>query len=154
MNSFVKSMVLSGLAFFALAACNSGPKFTEVQDKEWRLIEVRGQQETITFDRSKLISEGFGNIFTLKLDPKQVSGMGAPNRYFGPYELGKSQAISFNKVAATLMAPIREPEKLKEHDYFAYLQNVYKWGLGKDANLELFTKSEDGQEAVMVFVLQ
>jgi heat shock protein HslJ len=149
----LKNCLLSLAVVVALAACAGVPSFSEVSGKEWKLIEVRTEPENIIFDRDKLIEEGFGDIFTLNLDAGQISGRGAPNRYFGPYELGKDQAISVKNVAGTLMAPIVEPEKLKEREFFAYLQNVYKWDI-KKGRLELSTRGVDEREAVMVFVLE
>jgi len=49
------------------------------------------------------------------------------------------------------MLAIREPEKLKEHDFFVYIQNVTKWNFVKE-NLELYSTGENGAEAVLVFV--
>jgi heat shock protein HslJ len=155
MGNYLKTagftLVLAGALF--CAACGSTPQFSDVRDKEWKLIAVRIGKETIAFDRNQLIDEGFGDIFTIRF-ADQVSGMGAPNRYFGPYEAGKDLSLSIKNVAATLMAPIREPEKLKERDFFAYLGNAYRWNLNKEKQLELSTKGEDGVEAVMVFVLE
>jgi heat shock protein HslJ len=144
------ALILTGTVF--LAACGSTPRFSDVRDKEWKLIAVQTEPENITFDRNQLIDEGFEDIFTLRF-ADQVSGKGAPNRYFGPYETGKDLSLSIKNVAATLMAPIREPEKLKEHDFFTYLQNTYRWTIRKE-NLELFTRGENGGEAVLVFISQ
>jgi hypothetical protein len=49
------------------------------------------------------------------------------------------------------MAPLREPEKLKEQNFFAYLQNTVKWNLA-GGNLELYSTEEDGTGVVLVFV--
>jgi hypothetical protein len=48
------------------------------------------------------------------------------------------------------MASIWQPEKLREHDYFVYMQNAYKWNIA-DKKLELFTKDETGKEVKLVF---
>ncbi|MDR0623323.1 MAG: META domain-containing protein [Treponema sp.] len=144
-------LILTGV--LTLAACGSTPKFSDVRDKEWKLIAVRTAPEDINFDRTRLIDEGFGDIFTIQFSADQVSGKGAPNRYFGPFEVGSEQAISIKNVAATLMAPIREPEKLKERDFFVYLQNTYRWTINK-RNLEISTRGESGADAVMVFVFE
>jgi heat shock protein HslJ len=143
-----------GLFFMAamavLASCRSAPRFQDVQAKEWMLVEIRVQPENITFDRQKLVDEGFGDIFTVQFDGDRLSGKGAPNRYRGPYEVGENQSLKIGNVAGTLMAPIREPERLKEREYFAWLANVYKWNLDGET-LELYTKSDAGQEAVMIY---
>jgi heat shock protein HslJ len=170
MNSLLKNVALA-LPVLALcaaintlcAACASapmstpvrekGPLFTEVQGKEWKLIEVRTGSENIILDRDELISEGFGDTFTLSFEAGQLQGKGAPNRYRGPYEAGEGQALEIKNVAATLMAAIREPKGLKEHEYFAYLQNTYRWNIF-DGNLELVTNNEDGREAVLVYTAE
>jgi heat shock protein HslJ len=154
MGRYVKtagfSLMLAGVLL--LAACGSTPKFANVRDKEWKLVAVKAGPEDIVFDRNRLVDEGFGDIFTIQF-ADQVSGKGAPNRYFGPYEAGKDLSLAIKNVASTLMAPIREPEKLKERDFFTYLGNAYRWNLNKEKQLELSTKGEDGAETVMVFAL-
>jgi heat shock protein HslJ len=142
-------LILAGAVL--LAACGSTPQFGEIRDKEWKLWMIQTGQENAVFDRNQLAAEGFGDIFTIRFADR-VSGKGAPNRYFGPYETGKDRSLIIRNVAATLMAPIREPEKLKERDFFNYLENVYHWDINK-GNLELFTRSQGGVETVMVFVL-
>jgi hypothetical protein len=57
---------------------------------------------------------------------------------------------SVQPIAGTLMAAIREPEKLKEREYFNYLQNAYKWNY-VDKQFELYTKNAEGVEAVLVY---
>jgi heat shock protein HslJ len=133
-----------------LIACASTQKFQDVQDRDWNLVEIRLKQEIITLDRNKLAEEGFDNIFTLRFDVERVGGTGAPNHYFAPYTLADKQAITIKNMAQTLMAAIFEPEVLREHDYFVYLQNTSKWNIEK-GNLELYTKDNDGAEAVLVF---
>jgi heat shock protein HslJ len=135
-----------------LAACSSTPPpFSGVQDKDWDLIELRIEPKNITFDRAQLEADGFGDIFTLRFDAERLNGIGAPNRFFAPYTLADKQGITVKTVATTLMVPIREPEKLKEKDYFMYLQNTNRWNL-EGENLELYSKAENGGEAVLVFI--
>jgi heat shock protein HslJ len=141
----------AALIILSAAACKSTPNFADVSGKEWKLIDVRVNNVSIKFDRNTLVSEGFGEIFTLIFDAERISGVGAPNRYFAPYTLDKNQAISIKTIAGTLMAPLRQPEKLKEQDYFIYLQNTYKWNLVK-GNLEFSTKDGNGTEATLVFM--
>jgi heat shock protein HslJ len=141
------------VAMAVLVSCKSAPQFQDVQAREWRLVEIRIQPENIKFDRQKLVDEGFGDIFIIQFDKDRLSGKGAPNRYMGPYEAGENQSLKIGNVAGTLMAPIREPERLKEGEYFAYLANVYKWNLDGET-LELYTKNDDGREAVMVYTAE
>jgi heat shock protein HslJ len=140
-------------AMAVLVSCKSAPPFQAIQDKEWRLVEIRIQPENIRFDRQKLVDEGFGDIFIIQFNQDRLNGKGAPNRYMGPYEAGENQSLKIDNVAGTLMAPIREPERLKEGEYFSYLANVYKWNLDGEM-LELYTKNDDGREAVMVYVTE
>jgi hypothetical protein len=48
------------------------------------------------------------------------------------------------------MFAFNEPEKLREHDYFAYLQGTSRWNLSEGL-LTLFASSEDGQEITLTF---
>ncbi|GHT71659.1 hypothetical protein FACS1894110_25080 [Spirochaetia bacterium] len=163
MNTLLKNVVLALTVLALCAACVSAPvsasvqetalSFTDVQGKEWKLIEVRTAPLNIPLDRDALAEEGFADVFTLSFDAGQLQGKGVPNRYRGPYEAGEGQSLKIKNIAATLMAAFREPEALKEHEYFAYLQNIYRWNIGK-GNLELFTKNEDGREAVLVYTAE
>jgi len=135
----------------ALAAMFTGCKsFSSIKNKDWGLIAVRTTPENITFERAKLVEEGFGDIFTLRFETDRAGGIGAPNRYTAPYTASGKQDLTIQTLAITLMAPLREPEKLKEKDYFAYLQNTSTWNL-VNKNLELHTKKENDTEAVLVF---
>jgi heat shock protein HslJ len=80
-----------------------------------------------------------------------ISGTGAPNRYSAPYKLGASRDIRFAMVRATLMESIFEHEKLREHDFFNYIQNTYRWNV-INSNLVLSSKV-DKDEIVLVFSL-
>jgi len=151
MNRYAKKMALWAAAVFILAACASVPEFSTVMNKDWNLAEIRTKPENIIIERGKLKEEGFGDIFTLRFDTERVNGIGAPNRYFAPYTLADKQGITIKTVAQTQMLAIREPEKLKEHDFFVYIQNVTKWNFVKE-NLELYSTGENGAEAILVFV--
>ena len=152
MKACIKLSMAVVLVLMTVISCSSGPKFSDVIGKEWQLVEVKAESQSITFNRDNLNAEGFGNIFTLNFDAERLSGVGAPNRYTAPYKVAKDQAISVSLVAGTLMAAIREPEKLKEHDYFNYMQNAYKWNFS-NGRLELYTKNADGKEAVLIYTL-
>ena len=153
MYRYLKTVPLILLIFFTQSACKSGPKFADVVNKDWKLIEVHIASKDIGFDRGVLEEEGFGEIFTLRFDgsEQRVNGVAAPNRYFAPYTVADKQEISISTMAGTLMAALHAPEKLKEQDYFTYLQNTYKWNLA-DGKLELYTKTEDGAEAVLFYI--
>ena len=148
----MKKYLLAVLTVLLLAGCKSTPKFTDVSGKEWKLTDVRLNDKSINFDRNTLDSEGYGEIFTLVFDNGQLSGIGAPNRFSASFTLGKNQAIEVKQLSETTMEPLRQPEKLKEKDYFAYIQNAYEWTLLSN-NLELSAKSEASDEVVLVFSL-
>jgi hypothetical protein len=155
MNCYVKLIALLALTIFfqiACAACANIPEFSDVRDKDWKLTEVRADNGNITFDRSTLVNEGFGDIFTLRFDAERINGVAAPNRYFAPYTLAEKQAIDIGPIAGTLMLAIHEPEKLKERDFFAYLENADKWNLAK-GKLELRSTNDEGAAVFLVFVL-
>jgi heat shock protein HslJ len=153
MNSYAKTAKFLPVMALILIACASAPQFSGVPDRDWDLVELRTGRESIIFDRGQLEEEGFGDIFTLRFDAafERVNGIGAPNRFFAPYTLADKQGITIKTIASTLMVSIREPEKLKERDYFMYLQNTVRWNL-KGQNLELYSKAEDGSETILVFV--
>ena len=168
MKHCVKPAVVLLVAVIALAACKSGPDatsgasksrsssavadstdFADVVGMDWRLVQIRRASGRIEINRDKLTAEGFGEIFTLRFGDTLVSGTGAPNTYRGPYTLSGNQAVSMGPMASTQMAAFREPEELKEHDFYGYLHDVYRWNLA-NGNLELNTRA-NGTEAVLVF---
>jgi len=138
------------LAVFFLAMCVSSPKFDGVMNRDWKLSEVLIGGTSIGFDRDKLADEGFGEIYTLRFDAERVNGIGAPNRYFAPYTLGDKNTITIKTMAGTLMASFREPEALKENEYYKLLQNVKIWNLKNDS-LRLYSNGDGTEEAVLIF---
>jgi heat shock protein HslJ len=121
-------------------------------DREWKLIDVLINGTSINFDRNALTAQGFGEIFTLTLGSDRLSGVAAPNRYIAPYTQGDNRSISVSNIAGTLMAPIREPDKLKESEFLSYIENAYRWNIVKN-RLELSSKAKDGGDVVLVFSL-
>jgi heat shock protein HslJ len=145
------------IAGFVLIACAGGApakqgalSFDEVRGKEWKLAAVRTGSAVVRLDRQRLEADGLGDVYTLRFDPDRISGKGAPNRYFGAYELGDGGRLILSGVASTLMMGINQPEELKEHEYFDYLNRITHWNISPEG-LELFTKTPEGQEAVLVF---
>lgn len=154
MKTFAKIIIPAIMVLAVFSACKSAPKFSDITGKEWRLIEIRTDPRNIIYDRKDLEADGYGNIFTLNFDAERLSGTGAPNRYMAPYTLGEDQSITVQPIAGTLMAAFREPERLKEHDYFTYMENVYKWNYDKKAKqMELYSKNANEKEAVLVYSL-
>ncbi len=156
----MKNLFFALILVSAFVSCVSTPEnartafsadFSEVIGKEWDLTEVRVNGESAGFDRAALALEGFGEMFTIKFDEQMVSGTGAPNQYFAPYTYAlDDQTINISGIRSTKMASFREPEKLKEHDFFAYLQNIYEWKKA-DENLELISKTQDNGEVILIF---
>jgi len=124
--------------------------FNEVSGKDWILTEIRSAQNTIQIDRGKLQANNIGGFFTINFQEGNVSGVGAPNRFRGPYTTGSGNALSLGNVASTLMAAFIEAEELKEHEYYSYLGKVTRWNL-RDGKLELYSSNPDGAETVLVF---
>ncbi len=149
----MKKLIISLLVVASLIACGSKPPASDgdFKNKEWKLVEVWIDSKNINFDRKELVSHKADHIFTLKIDAENISGTGAPNRYSAPYT-ASGKNVSIKPVRATQMASLWQPEKLKEFDFFAYMQNVSAWGVN-NGKLELTSKTEDGRTVKMVFSL-
>jgi len=152
MNHYVQLAALFTVIISMQTACVSAPEFSDVRDRDWKLMEVRAGKDKIIFERGMLAQEGPKEYFTLRFDGERVSGTGCPNRYFAPYTLAEKQSIDIKPIAGTLMAALFEPEQLKEREFFSYLENADKWNIVKE-NLELYSKNEQGAQTVLVFSL-
>jgi hypothetical protein len=126
------------------------PGFETVMGKEWHLVELRGGTG-IGFSRDPIDPE-FTGVYTLEFQDGMVFGRGAPNIFRASFEQGRDQSLGIKPGATTLMAPFREPEGLTERDYFGYLERVYRWNIS-DGALELYTKNDRGEDAVLVYRL-
>ena len=133
------------------SAQGGGAVFSDVEGKEWVLLELKSAGQTVAMDRQKLEADSMGGVYTISFQEGRVSGMGAPNRYFGPYTLDNSRTLSIGNLASTMMMAFREPDGLKENEYFAYLSKVTRWDL-REGKLELYSSDGSGAEAVLVFV--
>jgi hypothetical protein len=158
------------IAFFVLlaAACTGAPSvtgpapgFDSVTGKDWLLVELRGGPGFFSRDRlNPEFTDAYSLRFVLSTDQASggmASGRGAPNLYRFPFETGQDQSLGIKPGAATLMAPIiqglwetSEPEGLREEEYFGYLERASRWNL-RDGDLEIFTRTEKGEEAVLVY---
>jgi len=118
---------------------------------DWKLIEVYIGGLNTQFTRSSLPNE-LRDCFTLKFDGQMASGTGAPNLYSAPYTVGDDQTIRIMMMRSTLMASLFEPENLKEHDFFTYVQNSTSWRIA-GGQMELYSKTADDREVRMVFGL-
>ncbi|MCL2765628.1 MAG: META domain-containing protein [Treponema sp.] len=148
------------ISILAVAICLSGcagaPNFANVTGKEWKLIQVHVSgspvNRTVIYDRNDLRRESIGNIYTLNFDAENINGVGAPNRYSAPYSIRENLGIEIKDIRSTMMASLIQPEKLQEHVYFLYLQNAYSWNI-VNKNLEINSKTEDGNDVRLVFEL-
>jgi heat shock protein HslJ len=135
-----------------MSACTSQQaalSFDQVLGKEWKLTGIRVENISTGYSREGL-GTGFPDSYTLLFQDEMISGRAAPNIYRGPFALSENQGISFDKMAATLMASLGEPGGLGENEYFKYLEEVYRWDI-KDGRLELHTKNQEGKASVLVF---
>jgi heat shock protein HslJ len=148
------------MAGILIVSCNTAPdtpsvpapSFNDIIEKEWKLTEIKSSPDTAAsrFSRQELAEIGMENAYTLRFEEDRLAGMGAPNRYFAPYEQGEGQALSVKAIAGTLMASFREPDSLKEREYFTFLENVERWDLVQ-GKLHLHTKNEQGEETTLIF---
>ena len=145
------AVLILPLAVHGEPSQESGITFRDVEAKEWILTEVRGVTSVIYMDRRKLEAINMGGIYTISFSDNRASGMGAPNRYFGPYAAGPDKTLRINNIASTMMAAFIEPDDLKENEYFNYLSKVVRWNL-KDGKLELYSKGSGGAETVLIFL--
>ena len=158
MKKFTGIYLCAVLVLSALVSCASGASFggsravfyDDVQGKEWILMELRSQGKTVSIDRNKL-DAGFPNgAFTINFEEDRVSGVGAPNRYFGPCTVNSDKTLSIGNLASTMMLALFEPDEIKEHEFFDYLSKANRWNL-KSGKLELYTVNSSGAETVLVF---
>jgi heat shock protein HslJ len=109
---------------------------------DWLLLEVRTAEALIDLERSRLEAEGMGDVFSLRFDGEdRVSGKAAPNRYTAPCSWGDDNTLGIGPAAATMMMAIKEPEALKEREFFDYLTKVNRWSINTKGQLELYTSA-------------
>lgn len=120
------SLLALSILFFS---CNStkkikGDKTSEITEKYWKLIEIRGQQVT---------SENFVSKephFILKSTDNKVTGNGGCNSFFGTYELqADMNRITFSKLGATKMACLKPTV---EDAFFNVLETVDNYTVKND----------------------
>ena len=140
------------LCAITLPSCAGNPAarndagFDKVIGRDWLLEEFRSGTVTVRIDRTK--ADGI-DIYSIKFDAEHLSGIGAPNRCFTSYTVGKENTISIGMAATTRMSPVFENEYFREYNYFGYLEKVSRWNL-HNGKLELHTSGENG-EAVLIF---
>jgi hypothetical protein len=140
---------------FSLGSCAGGAPFKEIQGKNWKLVEVRintsNSRDPVKFDRMRLKSEGMDDIFVLSFNTAaEVSGKAAPETYTASYEWGDGQSLSFKQVNITHTDRVIAPERLREAEYFAFLEKINRWGYSQN-KLELYSTTPNGQETILIF---
>jgi len=152
MKKFFIIFLLAGLIFSCASTgknADSIADFTLISGQDWKLTEVRINGIRTEFNRDNM-DVGFREFFTVKFDDENVGGRGAPNTYSAPYILMSNQEVHILPMRSTLMAALREPDELKEHDFFTYLQNTYAWE-ATGRNLTLLAKNDEGREVKLIF---
>jgi heat shock protein HslJ len=152
MEGIMRKLIFSILIAVSVIGCASNSNVSDFKSKDWKLVEVWIDSKNINFNRKDLANEKAGDIFTLRFDAENLSGVGAPNRYSAPYSLADEKNISVMPIRATQMASLWQPEKLKEHEFFIYMQNLSEWAI-VGGRLELTSKTEGGQTVKLVFSL-
>jgi hypothetical protein len=118
---------------------------------DWFLLEVRTPNgEVIVLDREKLEAEGMGDVYSLRFDGEdRASGKAAPNRYSAPCGWGDDSTVGIGLIAATKMLALKEPESLKEPEFFDYLSKITRWAItDQGQRMELY--NYDGLALVFV----
>jgi heat shock protein HslJ len=145
-----------------LIGCAAAPKTTEtaipigdagtIIGTDWLLLEIRQGDTVIDLNRPKLAAEEMGDVFSLRFDGGNVFGQAAPNRYTAPCEWGDDNTLAIGVIASTKMLAFREPDALKEHEFFAYLARVNRMSLNGGGELELYADAgAGGAAATLVF---
>jgi len=151
---------LATLTVLAVAACGTGASaagsrpgadFSAVTNRDWILSEIRADFQSVFLDRQRHLEMGLGDIFTIRFDGERAFGTAMPNTFSGPYTLGGNDAITLDgTMVVSVKASLIELEEITEDDFISYLYNVFAWNLA-DGNLELYTTSDSGSVAILVF---
>jgi len=153
---FVTPVLMFPFTASGEAVMERGPVFSDVAGKEWMLSGLKIDGKTITIDRKKFEADNMGGFYSLSFREEEsvnqgmIGGMGAPNRYFGPFTASDNKILTIGNIAGTMMLAFREPEELKEREYFEYLSKVTRWDL-RNGKLELYSINSSGSEAILLF---
>jgi len=147
---FMPALVFVSCADGASFKSGSGAEFKDVQGKEWTLLEIKSQGKTVSIDRKKLEAGNMGSAFTINFAEDRVNGVGAPNRYFGPYTVDSNNTLSIGLLASTMMAALFEPEGLKENEFLDYLSKAKHWDI-RSKKLRLYSVNSAGADTVLIF---
>jgi len=156
----MKKQILFLLIVALLIGCKSTggsiSSFKDVTGKDWKLIEVQVDttpfNRIVLYDRNDLKKHKVGNVYTMNFSSDTVSGTGAPNKYSAPYTSGDNKTLTISLIRSTQMAPIVQPEKLQEFDFYNYMQKVESW-TSEGGKLILNSKTENGNSVRLIFIL-
>ena len=151
LSKIIKSALL--LSIFCIPVLSHGlgrmeenmVSVTDIQGKIWKLEEVRTGQNAV-----RINAAGGNQVYTIRFEAERIDGVGAPNRYFGPWTDNGGNSLSIGLVGSTMMASLFERDDLKEQEYFNFLGKVFKWEL-RNGKLELYTLNENNAEAVLIY---
>jgi heat shock protein HslJ len=167
-----KTLVFAGMIFLLVLSCASGgaaentsksrssesvtatdadsmenppTPSSEIQGKDWILEEMKINSAIVRINRPNNIE-----CFTLRFDEGRISGIGHPNRFFGPYKDGEDNSLSIGTMGSTKMASFIEIDGLNENEYFAYLSKA-KSRVIRNGKLELTSSGKNGEALVLVY---
>ncbi|RVT76636.1 META domain-containing protein [Flavobacterium sufflavum] len=134
MKHYLTTISLFSLLLLFTSCCTSkksisentvSPKeSTEIIEKYWKLIEIKGQKVTADDFASK------EPHLILKSTDNRVSGNGGCNSFFGTYELQTDvNRISFSKIGSTKMACMKATV---ENDFLNVLETVDNYTVKND----------------------
>lgn len=137
------------LACVMSAAASGSKDINDIRNRDWILTEVKINSVTTQLVRPQALTESY----TLRFEADRLSGIGAPNRYFGPYTAGPDNSLTIGAAASTMMASFIEVDGIKEGEYFAYLAKVTKWYMW-DNTLLLYTSNQSGAPVILIYRLK
>jgi len=155
----MKKQILFLLVVALLIGCKSTgggniSSFSDVIGKELKLVEVQIDstpfKRIVIYDREDLKKHKH-DVYTLTFSSDTVSGTAAPNKYNAPYTR-KDKTLSIKVMRSTQMAPLVQPEKLQEYDFYNYMQKVESWTTDK-GRLVLNSTTDDGIAVRLIFAL-
>jgi len=153
--NFCAALIFPALVFVSCAGgasfkSGSGAEFKDAQGKEWTLQQIKSQGKTVRIDRKKLEANNMSGAFTVNFEEGRVSGVGAPNRYFGPYTVNSNNVLNIGLLAGTMMASFYEPEELKEKEFYDYLSKAKHWDI-RSKKLQIYSANSEGADTVLIF---
>jgi len=138
-----------------LSLSHNAVNWNQVKENTWQLVSVRNDRMRIDLDRENHKADRINETYTLRFTGdftgKSIYGKGAPNTYSASCDVGDDFTIGFGPIVSTKMVAFIEPEVLKEHEYFKYLEKVCRWTMDYDEHLKLFTTNEEGEEVFLIF---